>query len=100
MSSENPTTNAPGAPETGRLGWVIIYVPSVEHGLAVYEQAFGLARKFVGEGGRFGALDTRATTLAFVSEELADTNFEGGFQRGAAEAPPYNVELALVFDDV
>ena len=27
-------------------------------------------------------------------------SFEGGFQRGAAEAPPYNVELALVFDDV
>ena len=100
MSSENPATNPTGAPETGRLGWVIVYVPSVEQALAFYEQAFGLARKFVAEGGSFGELDTGATTLAFVSEELADTNFEGGFQRGAAEAPPYNVELALVFDDV
>jgi uncharacterized glyoxalase superfamily protein PhnB len=100
MSSDEPSTESKATPESGRLGWVIVYVHSVEEALAFYERAFGLARKLLAEGGSFGELDTGATTLAFASEELADANFEGGFRRGAPDAPPCNVELCLVFDDV
>ena len=94
------STDADAAPETGRLGWVIVYVSSVEQALAFYERAFGLARKFIDETGNFGELDTGATTLAFLSEQIAGSSLEGGFQRGTPDAPPCNIELCLVFDDV
>jgi lactoylglutathione lyase len=100
MSTDAHAGDPPRAPETGRLGWVIVYVSSVEQALAFYERAFGLARKFIDESGSFGELDTGTTTLAFVSEQLADSNLEGGFQRAPLDAPPCNVELCLVFDDV
>jgi lactoylglutathione lyase len=94
------SADAPATTETGRLGWVIVYVGSVEQALAFYERAFGLARKFIDESGSFGELDTGATTLAFVSEQLAGSHLEGGFRRGTLDAPPCNIELCLVFDDV
>jgi len=82
--------------ETARLGWVIAYVPDVEAAVAFYEKAFGLARRFVVDD--YGELDTGATTLAFAAEDLGRTNFEGGVQRPGET--PFNVEIALVFDDV
>jgi lactoylglutathione lyase len=100
MSSEAQATQSATAPERARLGWVIVYVPSVEQALAFYERAFALPRKFIAEGGSFGELDTGQTTLAFASEELAGSNLAHGFQRAAPDAPPCNVELCLVFDDV
>lgn len=86
--------------EPARLGWVIVYVPDVPEAIAFYERAFGLARTFVAEGGEFGQLDTGTTALAFASTALADGNFPGGVQRPQRERAPFNVELALVFDDV
>ena len=85
--------------ETGRLGWVIVYVPDVETAIAFYEQSFGLKRRFVAPDASFGELDTGATRLSFASEQLGDSHFDGGFQRPNAEQP-FNVEVALVFDDV
>jgi lactoylglutathione lyase len=100
MSTGTHPAATTSTPQTGRLGWVIVYVPSVEQALAFYERAFGLARKFLHDSGSFGELDTGATTLAFASEELGDSHFEGGFQHASPAAPPYNVEMCLVFDDV
>lgn len=86
--------------ERARLGWVIVYVPDVEDAVALYERAFGLKRRFVSEEGDYGELDTGATTLAFTSEGLAQSNLPGGFRRPDLEGEPFNVEIALVFDDV
>jgi lactoylglutathione lyase len=85
--------------ETPKLGWVIAYVPDVEEAVSFYERAFGLRRNFVGDDAGFGELDTGPTKLAFASESTADSNLEGGFQRPSAGDPPFNVEIALVFDD-
>lgn len=82
---------------TAQLGWVILYVPDVDAALAFYEQSFGLKRKSVAPDASFGELRSGGTTLAFASEELAESNFEGGFERPAER--PVNVEIALVFDD-
>jgi len=87
-------------PEGARLGWVIVYVPDVERAIDLYERAFGLRRTFVDESGTFGQLDTGQTALAFAGEGLASSNLPDGFQRPAPDAPPFNVEIALVFDDV
>ena len=86
--------------EKARLGWVIAYVPDVEGAVAFYERAFGLERRFVVEGGSYGELDTGATTLAFAAEELGRSNFAGGVQRPSSGDAPFNVEIALVFEDV
>lgn len=85
--------------ETAKLGWVIAYVPDVEAALAFYEQSFGLKRRFVAPDASYGELDTGETKLSFASEQLGDSHFEGGFQRPSAERP-FNIEVALVFDDV
>jgi len=100
MSDEADTVRPATSPERGRLGWIIVYVPSVEDALAFYERAFGVPRKFIAEGGVFGELDSGPTTLAFASEELAGSNLAHGFQRAAPDAPPCNIELCLLFDDV
>jgi len=85
--------------ETGRLGWVIVYVPDVEEAIALYERAFGLDRSFIDPSGTFGQMATGDTSLAFAHESLSVGNFPGGVQRPADGAAPFNVELALVFDD-
>jgi lactoylglutathione lyase len=89
----------PGMTETARLGWVIVYVPDVEAAIGFYERSFGLERNFVSPEADFGELNTGETKLAFATEQLGDSHFEGGFQRPSAERP-FNVEVALVFDDV
>jgi len=83
--------------ETAKLGWVIVYVPDVEAAIAFYEQSFGMVRKFVAPDASFGELNSGETTLAFATEGLGESNFEGGFERPGDR--PYNVEIALVFDD-
>ena len=84
--------------ETAKLGWVIAYVPDVTAAIAFYENSFGLERNFVAEDASFGELNTGATKLAFASEQLGDSHFEGGFTR-PDPGRPFNVEVALIFDD-
>jgi lactoylglutathione lyase len=84
--------------ETARLGWVIAYVPDVTAAIEFYERAFGLERAFVAEGADYGELNTGATKLAFASEQLGDSHFDGGFMRPDPDRP-FNVEIVLVFDD-
>jgi lactoylglutathione lyase len=83
-------------PQTARLGWVIVYVPSVEHALTFYEEAFGLRR--TRQVATFGQLDTGGTALAFASYERADAELPGGFERPRPDRP-CNVEICLVFDN-
>jgi uncharacterized glyoxalase superfamily protein PhnB len=83
---------------TAKLGWVIAYVPDVRGAVEFYERAFGLERTFIAEDASFGELSTGETKLAFASEELGDSHFEGGFERPGER--PFNVEVALVVDDV
>ena len=86
--------------ERGRLGWVIVYVADVEAAVDLYERAFGLARAFIDPSGTYGQMDTGSTALAFAERSLAESNLPGGFQSPDPAEPPFNVELALVFDDV
>ena len=85
--------------ERARLGWVIVYVPGVEDAIAFYERAFGLERTFIDPSGTFGQLATGDTALAFAHESLAVGNFPGGVQLPDGDGKPFNVELAMVFDD-
>lgn len=81
-----------------RFGYTILYVRDVAASVAFYEQAFGLARRFVHESGAYAELETGATTLAFASEDLADAN--GLVIRPNTERDPAAAfEIGLVSED-
>ena len=83
-----------------KLGYTIIYVPSVEESLRFFGQAFGLQQKFLHESGDYGELSTGETTLAFASHQLGATNFPDGHIRASDSKQPLGVEIALVTKDV
>jgi lactoylglutathione lyase len=83
-----------------KLGYTILYVSNVEASLVFFEQAFGLARRFLHESGTYGELDTGSTTLSFAAHELGDTNFPGGHVHADRSAQPLGMEIALVTSDV
>ena len=83
-----------------KLGYTIIYVPSVADSLHFFEQAFGLERRFLHESGDYGELKTGETTLAFASHALGALNFPQGHVHASESHLPLGMEIALVTDDV
>lgn len=82
-----------------RLGYVILHVPDVAEIVAFYERAFGLARRFVHDGGQYAEMETGATALAFASHALIEAN---GLppRPGGPGVLPFGAEIALVTEDV
>ncbi len=81
------------------LGYVILYVSEVEGAMRFYEAAFGFGRKFLDEGGSYGELSTGETTLAFATEDLADSHgIAYRKSRRGGEAGAF--EVAFVTEDV
>lgn len=83
-----------------KLGYTIIYVPSVPSSLRFYEQAFGLVRRFLHESGDYGELATGETTLAFASHALGEANFPTGHVKASESKLPLGMEIALVTENV
>lgn len=83
-----------------KLGYTIIYVPSVAASLHFFETAFGLTRRFLHESGDYGELETGETTLAFASLELGKLNFPDGLVAASESKQPLGFEVALVTQDV
>ena len=83
-----------------KLGYTILYVPSVAASLAFFEKAFGLKTRFLHESGTYGELETGATTLSFAAHELGDGNFPGGHVHANDSPKPLGMEIALVTQDV
>jgi uncharacterized glyoxalase superfamily protein PhnB len=84
------------------LGYVILCVEDVAASIAFYEAAFGLAKRFFQDdnGKAYGELETGATRLAFVSLELAKSNFKEGVVPASLDKKPFGVEIAFVTSDV
>ena len=83
-----------------KLGYTIIYVPSVQSSPRFFGQAFGLEQKFLHESGDYGELQTGETTLAFASHILGEMNFPQGHIRASESKHPLGMEIALVTSDV
>ncbi|MEL7023561.1 MAG: VOC family protein [Pseudomonadota bacterium] len=83
-----------------KFGYTIVYVPDVTKSVEFFEQAFGLARRFVHESGDYGELETGDTTLAFAAISLSATNLPEGVLAPVASDLPVGIEIALVTDDV
>lgn len=84
------------------LGYVIFYVPDVPAALRFYVGAFEMEQRLLTPEGDYGELDTGQSTLAFVSNELADSNLAavGGFTALDSAGPPVGASITLVTDDV
>lgn len=80
-----------------QFGYTIVYVEDVPRSIAFYEEAFGLARRFVHEAGDYGELETGTTALAFSSLRLM-AELGKNPQRAAADAP--SLEIAFTTADV
>ncbi len=82
-----------------RFGYAIAYVPDVEATIAFWEEAFGLKRRMVVEGGEYGELETGATRLGFAAEYMAGRH---GFaiRPNRPHDDPAGFEVALVTEDV
>lgn len=83
-----------------KLGYAIIYVPSVESSLRFFGQAFGFQQKFLHDSGDYGEMNTGETTLAFASHQLGAMNFPEGYIEASDSKQPLGVEIALVTADV
>ena len=83
-----------------KLGYTIVYVPDVAASLAFFEQAFGIARRFLHESGMYGELETGAATLSFAAHAMGEMNFPGGHVHADTSKQPLGFEVALVTDDV
>jgi lactoylglutathione lyase len=83
-----------------KFGYTIVYVPDVAASLHFFENAFGLARRFLHESGDYGELETGQTALAFAAHTLGDMNFAGGHVQAHASKQPLGFEIALVTQDV
>jgi len=82
-----------------RFGYTILYVPDVPAALTFYTEAFGLEQRFLHPSGDYGELETGATTLAFVSETLRDSNGVSA-RDNRPDEDAAGVEIALVTDQV
>ncbi len=83
-----------------KLGYTIVYVPSVIDSLRFFNQAFGLEQRFLHESGDYGELNTGETTLAFAAHGLGEMNFPEGYVRASESRQPLGIEIGLVTSDV
>ncbi len=87
---------------TTSLGYTIVTVADVAATLGFYNAAFGLETQLLTPEGDYGELASGATTLAFVANELAESNLgeAGGFTPLDPSSPPPAASITLVTDDV
>ena len=83
-----------------KFGYMILYVQNVAESVQFYELAFGLEQRFMDESGRYAELETGATTLAFASNELAQSNLPEAYAENHLTKPPAGIEIGLVCNDV
>lgn len=83
-----------------KYGYTIFYVDNVEKTIEFYEKAFGFNRKFVTPENDYGELVSGATTIAFASIELGQSNFKKGFKKISASDKPIGMEMAFVTEAI
>lgn len=83
-----------------QYGYTIFYVNSVEETIQFYEEAFGFHRKFISPEKDYGELISGATTIAFASIELGQSNFKKGFEKIGDSAKPIGMEMAFITEDI
>lgn len=81
-----------------RFGYTIVYVGDVPATISFYENAFGLARRFIHESNLYAEMDTGSTTLSFAHESMAETN-DIAIRPNRKNCLAAGFEIAFVSDD-
>ena len=82
-----------------KFGYTIMYVENVIETVTFYEAAFGLKRKMVHESNMYSELETGETTLAFATDELAQTH-GFAYRKNTLQDAPSGIEIGFVTEDV
>lgn len=82
-----------------KLGYTLIYVPDVAATVAFYTAAFGLTCRFQTPEGDYGEMETGATTLSFVRDDLASSH-GFAYTPNRPDAPAAGIEICLLCEDV
>ena len=83
-----------------QFAYTIVYVADVAASLTFFEQAFGLARRFLHDSGGYGELATGDTALAFAQHATARANLGHDYVAADGSAAPLGVEIGLTCADV
>lgn len=83
-----------------KFSYTILYVKDVAQSVTFYERAFGLKQRFIDESRQYAEMNTGETTLAFASNELANSNLPQGFQENSLSKSPAGIEIGFVAEDV
>lgn len=83
-----------------KFGYTIIYTPNVPASLKFFNEAFGVATRFIHESETYGELETGSTALAFAAAEMGDEFFPGGHVSASSSELPLGMAVALIYDDV
>jgi catechol 2,3-dioxygenase-like lactoylglutathione lyase family enzyme len=83
-----------------KLGYVIIYTQDVVASVAFYEKAFQLTRRFVHESKQYAEMETGATALAFVCDDLAAVNVPHPYRKNSRGDAAAGIEIALTTPDI
>jgi lactoylglutathione lyase len=83
-----------------KFGYTIVYVPDVLASLKFFNEAFGIATRFIHESNTYGELETGATALSFAAAEMGDAFFQNGHVSAHASPQPLGIAVALVTEDV
>jgi lactoylglutathione lyase len=82
-----------------KLGYVLLYVDSVEAAMNFYEKAFGLSKGFLHESGQYGEMETGDTKLGFVNHQTAEShNFK--YKKITLHQDAPGIEIGLLSNDV
>lgn len=80
--------------------YTILYVNNVEKSIEFYEQAFDFKRKFITPEHDYAELSSGATTISFVSINLAKSNLSEGFMESKKDQKPFGIELAFATEQI
>ncbi|WP_340155233.1 VOC family protein [uncultured Winogradskyella sp.] len=83
-----------------KYAYTILYVEDVEKTISFYENAFGFQKKFISPESDYGELVSGETTIAFASNSLGNSNFEGGFKKLSINEKPNGIEMAFTSENI
>ncbi|HSW07161.1 VOC family protein [Aquabacterium sp.] len=83
-----------------QFAYTIVYVREVAASLKFFEEAFGLAPRFLHPSGAYGELETGGTALAFAQHATARDSLGRDYVPADSSAAPLGMEIGLVTANV
>ena len=83
-----------------KFAYTIVYVRDVAASLKFFNEAFGLATRFLHPSGAYGELETGGTALAFAQHAAARDSLGRDYVPADSSAPPLGMEVGLVTTNV